>query len=108
MDSVTVTAAITAGFGGGGGAGGGDQYGEWHVKREQSASEPEFIDIASSRRLRTAPTRASCSVKLKTRSSTSGQRAGKNTFANEHVEFATKLGAAIAGTAGTSQCCAGG
>lgn len=98
VDSITVTAAITAGFGGGGGAGGGGQYGEWHAKREQPTGEPEFIDVAFK------PTPQNCAdarfLLGEATQKLNEYNALKNTFANEHVEFAGKLAAAVVGIAG--------
>lgn len=59
VDSITVTAAITAGFGGGG-AGGGNPMGGWHATREPSSEEPLFIDISLSPIRRTARMHVTC------------------------------------------------
>lgn len=99
VESITVTAAITAGFGGGGGAGGGGQYGEWHVRRDPPAGEPEFIDVSFK------PTPQNCADARFLLGQATGKlneyNALKNTFANDHVDFAIKLGAAVAGIAAT-------
>lgn len=95
VDSITVTAAISAGFGGGGGGGVGNPMGGWHITREMDDGDGSFIDIAFK------PEPQNCAEARYLLGQAIGRRNEydtlKNIFANEHLDFALKLSAATAG-----------
>lgn len=96
VSSVTVFAAINAGFGGGG-AGAGSPSGGWEIRRDDDDNEPLFIDIE----YRPEPTNCADARYLlgQAQQKLNEYNGLKNVFANEHVEAGLQIAAATAGVA---------